>query len=182
MRNKESSHAEWNPIEEGRLLHSLRGRRRVATVSRIAEGSGKDRDSFGFDFRVVAAVISPPWGPLPGPASDKLQSSIIQLLPLHSCHRPHSLIIPVFSLQAEGPISGTNRPARCQWHLSRLRQMLVVTGQQLTRRLRCFLLVWQFVLRMRWPCRRQCRKQAAVHRTQKLLCEEMHLSLRLVFF
>lgn len=60
MRNKESSHAEWNPVEEGGLLHSLWGRRCVATVSRIAEGSGKDRDSFGFDFRVVAAVISPP--------------------------------------------------------------------------------------------------------------------------
>lgn len=39
---------------------SLWGRRCVATASRIAEGSGKDRDSFGFDFRVVAAVISPP--------------------------------------------------------------------------------------------------------------------------
>lgn len=86
---------------EGELLHSLWGRRcggyRAATASRIAEGSGKDRDSFGFDFRVVAAVIPPPWGPLPGPGPDKLQSSVIQLLPLQFCQRAHRLIIPVFS-------------------------------------------------------------------------------------
>lgn len=93
------------------------GRRCVATASRIAKGSGKDRDSFGFDFRVVAAIIFPPWGPLPGPAPSKLQSSIIQLLPLQSCHRAHSLIIPVFSLQTEGPISGAGQGARCWWHL-----------------------------------------------------------------
>lgn len=62
-------------------------------------------------------------------------------------------------------------------------KMLVVTGRQLTRRLRCFLLVWQFVLVMRHPCRRQFRKkQTAVYGTQKLIGEEMHLSLRLVVF
>lgn len=109
MKDKESSYAGWNPVEEGGLLHSLWGRCvRAATASRIAEGSGKDRDSFGFDFRVVAAVIPPPWGPLSGPGPDKLQCSIIQLLPLQSCHRAHRWIIPVFSLQTEGSISGTN--------------------------------------------------------------------------
>lgn len=106
-KNEKSSCVECNPVEEGGLLHSLWGRRCVANASRIAEGSGKDRDSFSFDFRVVAPVIFPPWGPLPGPAPDKLQSSIIQFLPLQSCHRAHSLIIPVFSLWREGPISGT---------------------------------------------------------------------------
>lgn len=62
MSDKESSYAGCNPVEGGGLLHSLWGRRcdGVATASRIAEGSGKDRDSFGFDFRVVAAVIPPP--------------------------------------------------------------------------------------------------------------------------
>lgn len=65
MRDRESSYAGWNPVEGGgALLYSLWGgagdASGVATVSRIAEGSGKDRDSFGFDFRVVAAVIPPP--------------------------------------------------------------------------------------------------------------------------
>lgn len=57
MRNKESSFAGG-----GGLLNSLRGRGCVgaAAASRIAEGSGKDCDSFGFDFRVVAAIIPPP--------------------------------------------------------------------------------------------------------------------------
>lgn len=32
----------------------------AATASRVAEASGKDRDSFGFDFNIVAAVIPPP--------------------------------------------------------------------------------------------------------------------------
>lgn len=32
----------------------------AATVSRVAEESGKDCDSFGLDFGIVAAVIAPP--------------------------------------------------------------------------------------------------------------------------
>lgn len=59
-KTEKSSCVECNPVEEGGLLHSLWGRRCVATASRIAEGSGKDRDSFSFDFRVVAPVIFPP--------------------------------------------------------------------------------------------------------------------------
>lgn len=72
-----------------------------------AEGSGKERDSFGFDFRVVGAIILPPRGPLPGPAPNELQGGVVQLSPLHSRHRAHSLIIPVFSLrETEGGVSG----------------------------------------------------------------------------
>lgn len=77
-----------------------------------AEGSGKERDSFGFDFRVVGAIILPPWGPLPWPAPNELQGGVVQLSPLHSCHRAHSLIIPVFSLwETEGGVSGVATPA-----------------------------------------------------------------------
>lgn len=73
-----------------------------------AEGSGKERDSFGLDFRVVGAIILPPRGPLPGLASNELQGGVVQLSPLHSRHRAHSLIIPVFSLRGgtEGGVSG----------------------------------------------------------------------------
>lgn len=95
--------AEWNPAEHDRLsLHGC-GRRCAATASRVVEGSGKDSDSFGFDFPIVAAIFLLPWGPFLGPSPDKFKWSIIQLLPLHSCHRAHSLIIPVFSLQTEEP-------------------------------------------------------------------------------
>lgn len=80
----------------------------AVAASRLAEGSGKDCESFGFDFCVGAAVIPPPWCPLPGPAPDKLQSSIVQLFPLHSCHRAHRLVIPVFSLQTREDVSRTN--------------------------------------------------------------------------
>ena len=73
----------------------------AATASRIAEGSGKDRDSFGFDFTIVAAIIPPPQGPLPGPGPDELESSIIQLLPLQVCKRANRLVIPLFSLWKE---------------------------------------------------------------------------------
>lgn len=72
-----------------------------------AEGSGKERNSFGFDFRVVGAIILSPRGALPGLAPDKLQGGVVQLSPLHSRHRAHSLIIPVFSLrETEGGVSG----------------------------------------------------------------------------
>lgn len=77
----------------------------VATASWLAEGSGKDRESFGFDFWIVAAVILPPWRPLPGPGPNKLQSSVIQLLPLQFCQRAHRWVIPVFSLPTEGLMS-----------------------------------------------------------------------------
>lgn len=80
-----------------------------------AEGSGKERDSFGFDFRVVGAIILPPRGALPGPAPDELQGGVVQLSPLHSRHRAHSLIIPVFSLQeTEGGVSGAPAAGRAQ--------------------------------------------------------------------
>lgn len=103
----------WGDVQyrKKRLIHSLWCKGGLnfgaATASRNAEGSGKDRDSFGLDFHIVAAVIPPPWGPLPGPDPDKLQRSIIQLLPLQSCHRAHRLEIPVFSLQTKGLFSGT---------------------------------------------------------------------------
>lgn len=102
MTHKESSYAERNPADNGRLSLCGCGRRCGTTASRVVEGSGKDRDSFGFNFPIVAAIIFLPWGSFLGPAPDKLKR-IIQLLPLHSCHRAHSLIIPVFSLQTEEP-------------------------------------------------------------------------------
>lgn len=81
-----------------------------------AEGSGKERDSFGLDFRVVGAIILPPRGPLPGLASNELQGGVVQLSPLHSRHRAHSLIIPVFSLrggQREVSVAPP-QPVRCK--------------------------------------------------------------------
>lgn len=45
----------------------------VATVSRLAEASGKNRGSFGLNFSVVAAVtISPPEASLPVSSMEKL--------------------------------------------------------------------------------------------------------------
>lgn len=62
LRSRETrSHRMWRAEGCYRLLGAGGGARAgAATASRIAEGSGKDRDSFGFDFRVVAAVIPPP--------------------------------------------------------------------------------------------------------------------------
>lgn len=62
---KKSSSAGRRPVKKMKeLIHSLWCGRWMyfgaATAFRIAEGSGKDRDSFGFDFLVVAAVIPPP--------------------------------------------------------------------------------------------------------------------------
>lgn len=57
MTHKESSYAERNPADDGMFLLCGCGRRCVATASCVVEGSGKDRDSFGFDFPIVAAII-----------------------------------------------------------------------------------------------------------------------------
>lgn len=57
MTHKESSYAERNPADNGRLSLCGCGRRCGTTASRVAEGSGKDCDSFGFDFPIVAAII-----------------------------------------------------------------------------------------------------------------------------
>lgn len=46
-----------NPADDGRLSLCEYGRRCVATESCVVEGSGKDHDSFGFKFPVVAAII-----------------------------------------------------------------------------------------------------------------------------
>lgn len=127
----------------------------AAAASRIAEGSGKDRDSFGFDFCIVAAVIPPPWGPPTGPGADKLQSSVIQLLLILSCHRAHRLKIPVFSLQAKEPFTTTSTiTVKVPW---RNYEKKYVSSYWLTYDSRTddiLLLVLQFVLLMRKPCRR----------------------------
>ena len=54
------------------------GRELSATVSGVAEGSGKDGESFGFDLRVVAAVISRPAGTaLPRASPAELQRGVV---------------------------------------------------------------------------------------------------------
>lgn len=55
--HKESSYAERNPADDGLLSLCGCSRRCVATASCAVEGSGKGRDSFGFDFPIVAAII-----------------------------------------------------------------------------------------------------------------------------
>lgn len=45
----------------------------VATVSRLAEASGKNRGSFGLNFSIIAAItISPPEASLPVSSMEKL--------------------------------------------------------------------------------------------------------------
>lgn len=147
MKHKESSYAERNPAGDGKLSLCGCGRRCVATASRVVEGSGKDHDSFGFDFSIVAAVIFLPWCPFLGPAPDKLKHSVIQLLPLHSCHRAHSLIIPVFSLQTEEPGHRSEPKTSSKFasytveERSARYSMSGVTGGRPMKRLRCFPLV-----------------------------------------
>lgn len=71
----------------------------VATVSRLAEASGKNRGSFSLNLSVVAAVtVGPPEASLPVSTVEKLKGGVIQLLPLHASHRANRLVITVVSL------------------------------------------------------------------------------------
>lgn len=60
MTHKESSYAERNPADDSKLSLFGCGRRCVATASHVVEGSGKDRNSLGFDFPIIAAIICLP--------------------------------------------------------------------------------------------------------------------------
>lgn len=71
----------------------------VATVSRLAEASGKNRGSFSLNLSVVTAVtVGPPEASLPVSTVEKFNGGVIQLLPLHASHWANRLVITVVSL------------------------------------------------------------------------------------